>query len=156
MKAKDNPIVLANTEWMPPDWLMEEVKAERMVISLCALAKPDKFKNDSDYVGEVECLAYIMPATGRAPLDSDATQIYLYLASRVMKRIKKVEVPKDIKVEKLTDYQEHLLESLKNWIFQKRNGKVRNPVVEALTEAFSPDPKQLTLKLEVRNGRTHS
>lgn len=142
-KVKGNPIVLANTEWMPPDWLLQAVKAERMVISLCAMAKPDKFKKNADYVGDTECLAYLMPATLAAPLDSDNTQIYLYLSTKVMKSVKSIDVPKDIKVTELSDYQMELLKKLKSWIFDKRNGKVSNPVVEAMTEVFGKETKQL-------------
>lgn len=135
-KLKKNPIVLANTEWMPPDWLLQEVKAERMVISLCALAKPDQFKDDANYVGNAECLAYMMPATLTAPLDSDNTKIYLYLATKVMKSVRHIEAPKDVKVTELTDYQMGLLKDLKRWLFRQRNGKVSNPIVEALTEVL--------------------
>lgn len=142
---KSNPIVLANTEWMPPDWLLEEVKHERMIISLLEMAKPNHFKNDADYIGDAECLAYLMPATFIAPLDSDNSQIYLYLASRVIEKNKKAKIPNDIKVEKLTDYQMELLNKLKTWLFKQRNGKIRNPVLEAFQEVFSQETKQLKL-----------
>lgn len=142
---KNNPIVLANTEWMPPDWLLKEVQAERMVISMCAMMKPDRFKYDSDYVGNTECLAYLMPATGRAPLDHDVTQIYLYLSTDVMKRVKKIDVPEDIKVEKLTGDEERQLKELKSWIFRQRGGKIYNPVMEALNEVFGKEQKQLSI-----------
>ena len=145
MKTKKNPIVLANTEWMPPDWLLQEVKVERMIMGLCAMMKPDQFNHDSDYVSDIECLSYMMPATGRAPLNHEATQIYLYLATRVMKRVKNIDVPKDIKVTKLSEYHMGELKKLKSWIFDKRNGKVNNPVLNALDEVFGKKTKQLSI-----------
>jgi hypothetical protein len=86
-----------------------------------------------------------MPATGRAPLDRDVTQIYLYLSTDVMRRIKKIEVPEDIRVDKLTGDEERQLKELKSWIFRTRGGKIRNPVLEAIDEVFSATPKQLNL-----------
>lgn len=144
-KTKSNPIVLANREWPPPDWVMEEVKTERMIISLCALAKPDQFERDSDYVGDCECLAYMMPATLSAPLDSDYIEIYLYLATRVMKRVKKIDVPEDIRITELSDYRMGLLRDLKGKIFRARNGKITNPLIQALEDVFGSEQKQLTL-----------
>lgn len=135
-KEKTNPIVLANAEWTPPDWLLEEVKAEREIIALCAALRSEQFKSEADYVGDAECLAYMMPATMVAPMDYDYAEIYLYLATKVMKQAKRVEVPEDIRVERLDDYKMGLLKELKSRIFRRRNGKVKSPIVEALNEAF--------------------
>lgn len=148
-KERGNPIVLANTEWPPPDWLLNEVKAEREVISLCAMMKPDQFKSEADYVGDAECLAYMMPATMVAPMDHDYAEIYLYLATRVMKAAKKVDVPEDIRVEELSEYRMGLLRDLKSKIFRRRNGKVKSPIVEALTEAFRNKPEGKAEQLEL-------
>ncbi len=135
-KERGNPIVLANTEWMPPDWLLEEVKVEREVISLKAMLRPEQFESEADYVGDAECLAYMMPATMVAPMDYDHTEIFLYLATKVMRGASGVEVPEDIRVEELSEYRMGLLRDLKSKIFRWRNGKVKSPIVEALTEAF--------------------
>jgi len=69
---------------------------------------------------DAEALAYMMPASMEFPLDHDWTQIYLYLATTVMKRHKQAEVPDDIKVESLDADQVRELDRPKDWIYKNR------------------------------------
>lgn len=134
---KNTPIILANTEWMPPEKLLNEVQAERMITALCDLAKPD-LMDYKDLVGDAECLAYLMPQTGRTPLTSDWTEIYLYLAGRVLKKWDKIkDLPEDIKVESISDYKQKKLDDLKLSIYKSRGGKLNHPVINALKEVFN-------------------
>jgi hypothetical protein len=58
------------------------------------------------------------------PIDSDWTQIYLYIAGKVYSGWKKNEMPADIRVESLRDDQLRDLNRLKEWIYQQRT-KIR-------------------------------
>ena len=61
------------------------------------------------------------PASLAFPLSDDWTQIYLYLASKVVPYHKKgTEMPDDIKVESLNDDQMRDLNRLKAWLYHKR------------------------------------
>ena len=54
------------------------------------------------------------------PIDSDWTQIYLYVAGQTYKRWEKGEMPADIVVESISDYQTGELNRLKAWVCQQR------------------------------------
>lgn len=54
------------------------------------------------------------------PMDSDWTQIYLYVASHTYKRWGKGEMPADIVVESISDYQMQELNRLKTWFYGRR------------------------------------
>ena len=131
-KEKENtPIVVDNTEWPLPDNLIQDVKAERMITSLLELGGVDL--DYKDLVGDAEVVAYLMPATSRAPLRSQETEIYCYCVKRVMKK-KGVDFPEGKDV--LDDYQMNRLNELKKFIFESRGGKERNPIINALREVF--------------------
>ena len=53
-------------------------------------------------------------------MDSDWTQIYLYVASQTYKQWGKGEMPADIVVESINDYQIGELNRLKSWLFHQR------------------------------------
>ena len=53
-------------------------------------------------------------------MDSDWTQIYLYVTSQTYKRWKKGEMPADIIVDSINDYQMGELNRLKAWIYRQR------------------------------------
>ena len=140
-KVKENtPIVVANTEWPLPDTLINDVKAERMITSLLELggAKLDY----KDLVGDAEVVAYLMPATNRAPLRSQEVEIYCYCVKKVMKK-KGIDFPEG--KDTLDDYQMNRLNELKKWIFESRGGKESNPVINALKEVFFT-PREVTKK----------
>src|SRR3990167_8769742 len=134
MKQKNTQILLANTDWMPPKKLLDEVKSERMINGLLEMVKPELKEKT---VGDAECLAYLMPHTGRVPLSHEWVDIYLYLAGRVLKRWKQYEaLPESYKVETLSEYDTHKMNELKHWIYDKRGGEEKNPVLSALKDVF--------------------
>ena len=73
---------------------------------------------------DAEACAYLMTVSLPQPMDSDWTQIYLYISGKVCSRWKKIEVPEDIRVESLRDDQLRDLNRLKEWIYQQRT-KIR-------------------------------
>jgi len=81
-------------------------------------------------------------------MDSDWTQIYLYVASQTYKQWEKGEMPADIVVDSLSDYQMTELNRLKAWIYRQRvktrlesdraERKERREEAEAQREAEQP------------------
>lgn len=114
--ALTDPIIAYPGAWMDtiPDWVKDAIPLERLVMNMKALKGEEMTGTDA------EALAYMMPASMEFPLNHDWTQIYLYLATTVMTRHKKTEVPDDIKVESLTDDQMRDLDRLKEWIYRRR------------------------------------
>ena len=77
-------------------------------------------ENREPIATDAEAACYLFTASLTAPIGSDWTQIYLYVAGGEMKDEAKTEMPADIKVEALTEYQWRELKGLKNWIYQQR------------------------------------
>jgi len=98
-----------------PDWLKEAITLERLVMNMKALKGEEMTGTDA------EACAYLYTAALTAPMDSDWTQIYLYIAGKVYSSWKKTEMPADIRVESLRDDQLRDLNRLKEWIYQQRS-----------------------------------
>jgi hypothetical protein len=86
-----------------------------------------KSAKDGEPMGtDAEACAYLMTVSLTQPIDSDWTQIYLYVAGQTCKRWNKNEVPADINVETISDYQTGELNRLKEWIYRTRvNGRLQ-------------------------------
>jgi len=73
---------------------------------------------------DAEACAYLFTACLTQPIDSDWTQIYLYVANQVYSRHRTkesgVQFPEDIQVRSLSDYQMAELRRLKEWIYERR------------------------------------
>lgn len=122
-------MVVADAGWAEtiPDWLMEAVKAERLVGGFTDLL--DKGKEE---VGDAEACVYLYTASLRAPMSHEHTQIYMHLCTKLMKRVKGVDVPDDIKVQELPPYEQSELKDLKRMLWKKRGGKIKSPLFDAL------------------------
>ncbi len=111
-----DPIITYPSPWNAgiPQWLKEWITIERLVMNI-------KVSKEEEVIGtDAEALAYIMPASLEFPLDSDWTQIYLYIAGRSYKRWNNDEKPADIVIESISDYQIAELNRLKSWLYRKR------------------------------------
>lgn len=115
-----DPIVVHQGGWMDmtPDWLKAAIKMERL-IEVARAAK------DGDMTGtDAEACAYLCTASLEFPFDSDWTQIYMYVFTKVYgghrTKDSKVTVPDDIRVESLNNQQMGDLRRLKAWIYQTR------------------------------------
>ena len=97
-----------------PEWLKNAITLERLVMNMRALKGQEMTGTDA------EACAYLYTASLTAPMDSDWTQIYLYIANKTYSRWGKNEVPEDIRVESLTDEQMRDLNRLKEWLYRKR------------------------------------
>ena len=69
---------------------------------------------------DAEACAYLMTLSLTQPMDSDWTQIYLYIAGQSYKRWNKGEMPADIAVDSISDYQMGELNRLKSWLYHQR------------------------------------
>ena len=97
---------------------------------------------------DAETCAYLYTAALTQPMDYDWGQIYLYIATRTYRRWGKNEMPSDIAVDSINDYQVNELNRLKEWLYRKRTqvrqerGRVdrrqRREEAEARREAEQP------------------
>ena len=111
-----DPIIVHQCSWatndMIPEWLRTRITLDRMVELMVAS------KEGREPIGtDSEALAYMIPASMEAPMGHDWSQIYLYLATRVMDREKDKVVLDDIREDKLGRNQEDDLNHLKRWIY---------------------------------------
>jgi len=97
-----------------PDWLKGTITMERLIENMKAL------KGEPMTGTDTEACAYLMTVSLTQPMDSDWTQIYLYVASQTYKRWGKGEMPADIAVESISDYQMGELNRLKDWLYRQR------------------------------------
>jgi len=97
-----------------PQWLKNAITMERLEMNMRALKGEEMTGTDA------EACAYLYTAGLTQPLDHDWGQIYLYIATKTYKRWGKNEMPSDIAVDSLSDYQMAELSRLKDWLYQKR------------------------------------
>ena len=97
-----------------PEWLKNAIILERLEMNMRALKGEEMTGTDA------EACAYLMTVTLTQPVDSDWTQIYLYIATQTYRKWGKGEMPSDIAVESLSDYQMAELKRFKNWLYEKR------------------------------------
>jgi len=111
-----DPIVVFPGGWGDtlPDWLKTAITMERMMGNMKSL------KGEEPTGTDAEACAYLMTLSLTQPMDSDWTQIYLYVASQTYKRWEKGEMPADIVAESISDYQAQELNRLKSWLYERR------------------------------------
>ena len=97
-----------------PEWLKNAITLERLEMNMRAL------KGEEITGTDAEACAYLYTAGLTAPMDHDWSQIYLYVAGKTYSRHKGNQVPEDIQVESLNDYQMGELNRLKEWLYRKR------------------------------------
>jgi hypothetical protein len=114
--ALTDPIIVSPGGWGDtlPDWLKTAITLERMVGNVKALKGEEPIGTDA------EACAYLMTVSLTQPMDSDWTQIYLYVAGQTYKHWSKGEMPDDIRVESLNNEQMADLNRLKEWLYRQR------------------------------------
>jgi hypothetical protein len=134
MKNK-NRLVVADAQWAQdlPEWLLEEIRTERLILSMAALTHE---MTDFEKVGDAEMVAYLMTASLRAPLYHEQAEIYVYLVAKLSQRKGKdlTDFMQDKLERGLTDDETRELESLKSEIFRKRGGDIESPLLKVLRE----------------------
>jgi len=114
--ALTDPIIVFPGGWGDtlPEWLKTAVTLERMMGNVKALRGEEPTGTDA------EACAYLMTVSLTQPMDGDWTQIYLYIAGQTYKRWNKGEMPADIAVDSISDYQVGELNKLKAWLYRQR------------------------------------
>jgi hypothetical protein len=97
-----------------PDWFRGAITMERLEANIRVS------KGEEPTGTDAEAYAYLYTAGLTAPMDYDWSQIYLYVAAKTYARYKGGQVPDDIRVETLNDYQMGELRRLKDWIYRQR------------------------------------
>jgi hypothetical protein len=101
-----------------PEWLKGAITMERLEMNMRTLKGEEMTGTDA------EACAYLMTASLTHPMDSDWSQIYLYVAGSTCKRWNKSELPADITVDSLSNNQLRELKHLKAWLYRERT-KIR-------------------------------
>ena len=116
VSALTDPILIFPGGWGDslPEWLKTAVTLERLEMNMKVLKGEEMTGTDA------EACAYLMTVSLTQPMDSDWTQIYLYVAGKTYRRWGKNELPADIRVDSLNEYQAGELKRLKDWLYQKR------------------------------------
>ena len=97
-----------------PDWIKGAIIMGRLEMSVRSS------RGDEETGTDAEACAYLYTAGLTAPMDHNWSQIYLYVATKTYARHKGGEVPEDIRVESLDDYQMGELKRLKDWLYHQR------------------------------------
>ena len=137
-----NRLVVANIGWAEtiPDWLMNEVKSERMVEGLLGLVD----KGNDGMVGLAEVCVYLYTEALTQPLGYHRTQVYLWVTGKVIEKTKG-EVPdfvKEVLDKGLGPDEARELGELRRTLYRKRGGAIRSPLFDALK----------ALKKEIKKG----
>lgn len=111
-----DPIIVFPGGWGEtlPDWLKGAITLERLETNIRSSRGEEPTGTDA------EACAYLYTAGLTAPMDHDWSQIYLYIATKTYSRHKGSQVPEDIRVESLNDYQMGELKRLKDWLYRQR------------------------------------
>ena len=111
-----DPIIVFPGGWGDTlhEWLKNAITLERLSMNVKALKGEELTGTDA------EACAYLYTAALTQPMEHDWGQIYLYIATRTYGKWGKNEMPGDIAVDVISDYQMKDLNRLKEWLYRKR------------------------------------
>ena len=107
-----DPIIVCPGGWGDslPDWIKQAITIERLIGNL----------STPEMATDAEACAYLFTACLTHPMDSDWIQIYIYLTTKTVARHRKTDIPEDLRVDSISDYQNGKLNELKFWIYSQR------------------------------------
>ncbi|MGA2669835.1 MAG: hypothetical protein ABSF21_00205 [Dehalococcoidia bacterium] len=110
-----DPIIVMPGGWGDslPEAIKTQITLERLIMNIQGL------QGDQMTGTDAEAAAYLYTASLTAPMGDHWVNIYMYVFNQVMKH-QKIEVPDDLKVETLGNYEMGMLRDLKAWIYRKR------------------------------------
>jgi len=137
-----NRLVVADAGWAEtiPEWLLEEVKKERMVSGFV-----DVMGKGEEKVGLAETAVYLYTLSLKQPMNHNYSEIYLCLTGKLLAR-KTGEAPdfcRELVERGLTPNEQRELDELKSELYKRRGEAIRSPLFDALKE----------LKKEITRGR---
>ncbi len=111
-----DPIIVYPGGWGDslPEWLKNAITLERLTENMKGS------KGEQPTGTDAEACAYLNTASLTVPMDSDWSQIYLYVAGKTYTRWSKSEMPEEIRVNSLTNQQTSDLSRLKEWLYRRR------------------------------------
>ena len=111
-----DPIIVYPGGWGDslPEWLKNAITLERLTENI------KETKGEQPRGTDAEACAYLNTASLTAPMDSDWSQIYLYVAGKTYRQWRKSEMPGDIRVDSLNSGQMADLNRLKEWLYNQR------------------------------------
>jgi hypothetical protein len=115
-----DPIIVFPGGWGDtlPEWLKNAITLERFEMNMRAL------KGDEPTGTDAEACAYLYTASLTQPMDNGWTQIYLHIATKTYEKWRTkesgAEMPEDIRLDLLSDYQMAELRRLRDWIYRQR------------------------------------
>lgn len=111
-----DPIIVYPGGWGDslPEWIKNAITLERLTENMKVS------KGEQPTGTDAEACAYLNTASLTMPMDSDWCNIYLYVAGKTYTRWRKSEMPKDIRVDSLTNQQMVDLNRLKEWLYLRR------------------------------------
>ena len=114
--ALTDPVIVYPGGWGEtlPDWLKSAITLERLVMNM------RDTRGEQPTGTDAEACAYLYTASFVAPLDDDWVQIYLYVSGKTCSHCGGREIPPDIAVDSLNDWQTKQIERLKAWLYQRR------------------------------------
>ena len=119
LRSLTDPLVLfhATDGDLIPEDLKFHIELERMKQTI-----KTGINGEIEKATDCEALAYLMSASFASPLDRDWVNTYSYLVHNYVKKWKKQEVPDFLKEhDKISDYDQKLLDDLKIWIRKQQN-----------------------------------
>jgi len=132
-KTKENRLVVADAGWAEsiPEWILEEIKFERLAYGLLGLAVQNAPK-----VGDAEVWAYLYTASLHSMMSEVYCEVYFYLSAKLMNRRGcKLHGFLEEKLQKgLNQYEERTLEELRCMIYNSRGGEISHPILNAMRE----------------------
>ena len=111
-----DPIIVFPGGWGDtiPGWLKTAITLERLEMNMRG------FRGEKITGTDAESCAYLYTTGLTVPMDHDWGDIYLYVATKTYRRWRKNDVPTDVAVESISDYQLAELDRLKGWLYQQR------------------------------------
>jgi len=139
-RKEENKLVVANAGWAEtiPDWLLDEVKAERTVSALA-----DAVGKSQETVGDAEVVAYLYTANLTAPISREMADVYLHLSAKLMKQrgMAKAEDLEELNTPKeLSQDARRELDDLRRELYNKRGGRTQIGWLEELKSVLGAKP----------------
>lgn len=115
MDCLASPIIVFKSAWQDtiPKDILGRIKLSRLICSM----KREKMASLT------ETLAYMMPRTYEAPMQTEWANIYTWLGLQYAMQTKskdQLEAMLEIAPKELSDYEMGMLNNLRNWIYDKR------------------------------------
>lgn len=121
MDCLTSPIIVFKSAWQDtiPKDILSSIKLSRIICSMTG----DKMASLT------ETLAYMMPRTYEAPMQTEWANIYTWLGLQYAMQTKskdQLEAMIEIAPKELSDYEKGLLKDLRLWIYDKRRKALKD------------------------------